>query len=742
MKKIFKITAFLICLTLLFAFSGCDIITKVVRKDAPVYKETVEGKEPLEIIAENNNFAMKWDSANKCITLNDLVNGKEWSTAIPTDKLNDPTNSQLILKSDIVIDYVAQYDVNYQSFYSADAEACIRNFEIIEKGIKIIYGFPEAEISVPVNYILCDDGMRITLDVNEISEGDTFMLYRISLSPTLINTPNKSQNSYFLIPSGQGTLCYPSDGTARNSSEMVYGRDLSVSMDTSISEREKLYMPVYGMKDGNDAIFAIIEEGEESTSIEQMINDSRMGNSFVYSAFYVRGYEEVENKSFTSSYLKSHIYNEELADTEFSLKFYPLRGEEANYSGMAKVYRSFLDEKYGDSKRNAEIDSSYALQFLGGVNYNRFIFGIPYTAQYALTTLYDADSIIEELSKETGVNPVVQLTGFTKDGLENKRFAGGFEISSKLGTMGKLLDLQKKNAKNGGMLVMDFDIINFSKSSNGFSVISDVAKTTNGEKARQYRYHMALRVEDKSYKNYYVLARDRITDALDKLLKQSIDYKLTGIGLSTLGSAIYSDNNSRKYFSRSNMADEFIYAAEKFRKDGITLVTNSANEYAVANADYVLDAPIQSSRSDIMDEDIPFYQMVYRDRTKLYVRGINLSTEPKIAFLKAVESGSGLGFTLTENYNTELLNTTQSVLFGTKYSGLKEEIIAYINSYNTLYEKICDCEIMEHILLENDVRLTYFSNGICVYTNYSDKEVDVGGIKIAPFGFEYKEVQQ
>lgn len=742
MKKVFKITAFLTSMVLLLALTGCDLITKVVRENAPQYKETVQGSEPQELIAENDKFSMKWDNVNRCIALTDISSGKVWSTAIPADKLSGSAASQPILKSDIVIDYVAQYDVNYKSVYSADTTACIRSFETVENGIRIVYSFHVAEISVPVNYTLCDDGMRATIDVNEIAEGDTFMLYRVSLAPSLLNTPNKSENSYFLIPSGQGTLCYPADGTVRYSSSMVYGRDLAVSASTSHSETERTYMPIYGMKDGTDAMFAVIEDGEESASIEQNINDSKLGNSFSYSVFYVRGYEEANKKAFSSSSIKSYIYNDELADTEFSLKFYPLSGDKADYSGMAEVYRKFLDEKYGETDNDIKSSPSYALQFLGGVDYNQFIFGIPYTAQYALTTLEDAEGILEELAEKTGVNPVVQLTGFTKDGLENKRLAGGFKISSKLGSMSDLAELQKEYAKDGGTLVMDFDIIHFSQSSNGFSKLDDIAKTANGEKAIQYRYHMALRVEDKSHKNYNILARDRITDAVEKLLEKSLKYKLTGVGLSTLGNTIYSDNNAREYFSRSNMADEFINAAEKFRKEGITVITNSANEYAAATADYVLDAPVQSAKQDLMDEDIPFYQMVYGSRTPLYVRGINLASEGKIAVLKAVESGSGLGFTLTKNYSTELLSTTQSVLFGTKFDGLKEDMVEYINSYNSLYEKIIGCEITEHKILENGVRATYFNNGICVYTNYGEKEAIVGEIRIAPFGFEYEEVRQ
>lgn len=743
MKKVLNITALLISMILLLALTGCDLITKVTREDAPKYKEAIEGSVPSELIAENEKFSMKWDYVNYCIQLTDNVNGKVWSTAIPADKLSGSAASQPILKSDMVIDYVAQYDVNYQSVYSADTTACVRNFETIENGIRIVYSFPVAEISVPVNYILCDDGMRVTVDVNEIAEGDTYMLYRFSLAPSLMNTPNKSKNSYFLIPSGQGTLCYPADGTVRNESHKVYGRDLAVSKGTLHTETESVYMPVYGLKDGSDAIFSIIEDGEESTSIEQMINDTKFANSFSYSVFYVRGYEEANKKAFTTSSIKSYIYNDELADTKFSLKFYPLNGDKANYSGMAEVYRTYLDEKYGESDNDIKNSPSYALQFLGGVDYNQFVFGIPYTAQYALTTLDDAEGIIKELSEETGVNPVVELTGFTKDGLENKRLAGDFKISSKLGSMSDLAELQKDYANDGGTLVMDFDIINFSQSSNGFSKLNDIAKTTNGEKAIQYRYHMALRVEDKSHKNYNILARDRIADAVDKLIKQSTKYKLTGVGLSTLGNMVYSDNNAREYFSKSNMADEFINATKKLQKEGIVLVANSANEYAAATADYVLDVPVQSTKSDLMDDDIPFYQMVYGSRTPLYVRGINVSAEAKIAVLKAAESGSGLGFTLTKNYSTELLSTTQSVLFGTKYDGLKEDIVELINSYNSLYDKIRGKEITEHKILKNDVRATYFSNGVCVYTNYGENETTVGETTIAPFGFEWvEEVQQ
>ena len=43
--------------------------------------------------------------------------------------------------------------------------------------------------------------------------------------------------------------------------------------------------------------------------------------------------------------VKNDSYAKRMSDGEYSVGFYPLRGENADYSGMAKCYRNYLSKK-------------------------------------------------------------------------------------------------------------------------------------------------------------------------------------------------------------------------------------------------------------------------------------------------------------------------------------------------------------------------------------------------------------
>lgn len=719
--KLKRIVSLIICLATVFALSACT--SNGAREEKP--KFVALEASGAELAVENSRYVLTVDETGNNITLTDKTTAVSMST-IAEDADSDSFKNQQILKSALQLEYMTQLQNSYETAYSADTSVCTAASEKTEDGIKVTYCFNELQISIPVVYSLNEKGFSAEVDLNSVAEGGEYMIGKISVLPLAARAVNGG-SGYLFIPSGCGGISLMSNTVTRTYDEVyekIYGEDRN-----NLWTLERVYLPVYGSKDGDKAVFCMIESGAETARINALVNDTKYGSSFVYPAFTVRDYEYVK-KGTTNGGMESRIYDEDIADNILKVNYCLLEGDKADYTGMAEVYRDYLDHKYGKAEKKSA--PMLALKFLGGVEEKKFAFGIPYYSLFELTTVSEAREITDEISKATGIQPLVQLVGFGKDGLENGTLAGGYKIASSLGSFEEIADWQKEAAGQGTAVALDFDIVNYSNSGSGFSVKGDSAKSAADNDVEYYYTQVALLSENKMLKSYYRLSRACLNNAGEKLLNLATKKKLGAVSLSTLGTTVYADYGNRKYYSGSNMPQQVEEILGGFKEKEITLLSNAAFEYAAGLSDYVLDAPIQSSRSDVIDEEIPFYQMVLGAGTALYNIPVNLTIDDNTAILKAAEAGTGLSYTICKNYSTKLLSSSQKSLYASDYDGVKERITEQAEEYAVLYNKISDASIARHSVLENGIRKTVFTNGVTVYVNYGYEQKAVNGMVVPP----------
>ena len=724
MKNRFRLViAVLLIFSLTVSLSGCGK-GDGSRTNKPKFISSKASVDQISV--ENTNYLLSFDPATSTLNLTDKSTGTMYSSVVSNSE--DDFSSQQIITSSLVVDYIQQLDNNYKTLYSSDVEKCKISCEAADKVLKVTYIFDDEKISVPVEYALSDEGLSASVNLNKIAEGSKNMVGRISLLPLFARVTNKSENGYLLIPSGCGGIAYTKDGTPKISSMEVYGSDLC-EVQSMLWTSQKVYMPVFGSKQDESAYFGIIESGAEMATLSSNVNDSKLGYSFIYPVFKVRGFNKVIKN--TSQSVESFIYNEDIADETIKVNYYLLNGENAGYNGMANRYRKYLDKKYGEQTKSKS-SPSLSLKILGGVEEKKFFFGIPYNSLYALTTISEAKEMTKEIKTKTGVDPIVQLAGFGDGGLENKKIAGGYTIASKLGNVNEIVDWQKKS-----VVAVDFDLVNFSKSSSGFSVNGNAARSTTDDIVEQNYYQVALLSANKALKGYYLLSRYDLDSAGNKLSDFVSKNGIKALSCSTLCNVAYSDYGNRKYFAKAGMGSQVRSIISEFKKN--TFISNAAFEYAAGMSDYIMDAPIITSKSKIIDEEIPFYQMVFGSRTAVYNTSVNLETDDNYAILKAAESGAGLEYTINKHYSTKLIGSSQNMLYATNYAGVRDRIISEVKEYKDFYGLICNSYIKQHIVLENGLRKTVFDNGVTVYVNYSDKTLTDGEITVKEKSFLAKE---
>jgi hypothetical protein len=489
--------------------------------------------------------------------------------------------------------------------------------------------------------------------------------------------------------------------------------------DNDENAKKEIRLPVYGAKNGDLGTVAIIESAPEAGLIGVKAGATSLKHSGVYAKFQIRGYSDNFTKRINNWTTRQQVYASSPVEVPFTVAFYPLTGDKANYNGMAEVYKNYLKSKGALAEKADE--SPLSVTFVGGVMVNKSFLGMPYKDLVAATTIKDAQAILAELSSKTGTKISAKLLGFGTSGIEDGAYAGGMKIHKNLGTLKELSALNSFSKENNIDLYYDFDLIKLKGDSAGFSALFDTAYSAVLKIGEAYRYNVASRSYMSNTK-YNLLTRQLLEKGANKVLKKVSKWDLTGISLETLTSVAYSDYsvNSTKYFDKGQMPEDVAKilgtVSEKYKVAGW-----EANDYAAVLSDIIYDTPTTSSRERIFLCDVPFYQMIFKGHVAMNSESINLAYDANKHLLKSIEAGTGLSYTLISDYENEFIDCQGYYFFGSEYAGISDGIIKTVTGLKEFYAAINGVEIKSHTILDGGLREIVYANGVKVYVNYTDE---------------------
>ncbi|MBO4734465.1 MAG: hypothetical protein J5662_08315, partial [Clostridia bacterium] len=605
--------------------------------------------------AENEKYALEWDSDRSSVLLVDKEDGSVFSN-VPSGYVEgeEESDSLLKMKSPIYIDCVRSETYEIKTGYACESiDSGDYSVSMIDGGIRVTYIFDELKVSVPVKYILFEDGLNIVIDTTKIAEdGGEFFIHSVAVAPFICSAKNMSDNSYLFYPSGSGALVAMNSqrDISVNYSGEVFGRDRMSDIPTWCVETNEEYirLPVFGSKDGDGGMFSIIEKSAETATVSLDAFNKNIGYSAVYPQFSLRGATSVSN-AFLSSSVNSIKYSDYLYQGEISVLYYPLKGERASYNGMAEIYRDYLKNTGMTRKSN---DNILSIKVLGGTMVDSKLLGIPKRKFFATTATVEAQEIIEDINKIIGSAVNVDFVGYGKTGLEIGKLGGGFAVSGELGGNKGLKNACDNLTKDSNNVYFDFDPISIKASGNGYSAVFDVAVTTTRQRAGDNTYY--LDTNNRKRINCYYISRSLLPEVIDKMIAKFCDIGIKGVAFDALASYSYSDYSDQKYYAKGNMGKDVSAAIEKCLKNNISVMTNTANIYAAVCSDLILDTPVQSSKADFFSAEVPFYQMVLRGYVPMYSPSLNLSNNSNEMLLKSVEAGNGISYTFIKNFNGKL----------------------------------------------------------------------------------------
>lgn len=685
--------------------------------------------------AENDSFRLIVDDRYANVGLEDKKSGYVWWSS-PAGASGSTAASALIaqeLRSSLKLrcgDLSNRSNNNYLRSASPDCDVSVSD---ISGGVRAVYSFGKAGISVPVEYTLGEDCLKAAVKVSDIKEsGGNIVITEMSLLGCF-GAADSREDGYFIVPDGCGALIRFNNGryTDNNAySQRVYGNDITAVPASRGAVTQQVYLPVYGIVRDNAAMLAVAAKGDSNAVLSAQVSGQSnsdynlCGFSFVLrdtDTFYMSG---------NSSDKVTVFQGGDIASDDIEMHYYPIAGKHPDYSDVAAKYRSLLISEGGVEPCAAKDKAPVYIDLYGGVLKKKPVLGIPVTQRQEVTTFAQAKSILSQLRDNGADDMVVSLNNWTDDGIRS-RVDKSADPSGILGGSSGFNDLLSFADDMGISVYPASDCCCF-YSGGGYSSYGDTALRISGSYSRIVSYDRAYGIPDGFRKNMSLLSPACFDDALGGAADAYADAGLYGISPGRMTTYLYGDYG-RKNISRADtqriITDNLSHAAE-ILPGGV--LADGANAYALPFVSHVTGVPLSSSRFDIFDEDIPFYQMVLHGVIPYSTTPVNGDPDSDKLLLMAAATGSLLSYDLIYAETNVLKDTPYDIYYYANYKHWTESAAAEYLMLRPVLSAVSDAFMTSYsVSSDGNIITSVFSNGCSVTADLDKKTIDCGDIHIS-----------
>ena len=382
---------------------------------------------------------------------------------------------------------------------------------------------------------------------------------------------------------------------------------------------------------------------------------------------------------------------------------------DTTWLGMAFAYRDYLVNNGMLTQLTAEETSGdipLYIESFGSIETTEKIASIPVTVKRAMTSAADVITMYEDLASQGITNVNFKLTGFANGGMYAKvPYNLKWEKSvSKDTSMQELLDYAA-NLESGNLGIFpdfDFAYVNVTGVFDGLTLRKHIVKTIDDRYSSKREYSPT----QQKYVGYYQLAISPayLSHFYEKFMKKYLKMdNLTGISVSTLGTALNSDFDDDEPYNREDARTFVKRALEYIAGSGDTaldVMVDGGNVYTWKYVKHILNAPLDSSRYIRSSYSVPFLGAVLHGYMNFAGSPLNMEGDVEYAKLKAIENGASPYFILSYK-NTELLkeNYQLSHYYSIRYDIWQEDVVDLYTELNSVLKDVQDKPIVAHSFL-------------------------------------------
>lgn len=708
-----------------------------------VIRTDEEALAEAEKVAENDKMELYVNKKEVSFALVDKNTGKVWwSNPINADASAGKKTQIQELKAGLNVTYGVP----------SDRKSVIVNSKVKGKakisnssgGFTVTYSFNKsaADAEIPVVYTLEKDYLKAYVDTSKIVENDgNKLITNISMTRTF-GAADRSEDGYFVIPDGSGALINFNNGKEglRTYSNKVYGRDITPVDDTAPTFNQQVYLPMYGIVKGNSGMMVVADKGDTSASINAYVAGQ---NNTDYNSCYFDFEIRTDDEYFMGGGNDTIIRVFErygIRVPELEVRYYPVSNEdksEVDYVDIADKYRDYLTTDYGVTKSDSADSVPLYVDLYGATLKKESVLGFPVTMQHAATTFSEAQDILSRLKAGGADEIIANYNEWTTADIKEK-VSDKAKPAQKLGGKSAFNSLLSYAESNNITIYPNVQNLTF-KSGGGYFTVTNTALRVSNSYSRQFVYDYAYGIQNKYYKALSLLSPLSYEKMFNNLSSSYSKYGLDNISVGTASTVIYGDYG-RKAISREMMKGIICDGYKKLDETVGSVLADGANAYVLPYVDRITDVPMNSSKYDIFDEDIPFYQIVMHGLKSYSTTAVNGDAEVGDLVLGAVASGSALNFDLMAENADELKDTRYDVYYYADAQYWTEDAASLYKFVNEILSDVASEKITDYEILSDNSTKTTYSNGTEITVDYDGRTVTKNGKSYSLYDYIGKEV--
>lgn len=681
--------------------------------------------------------------------------GKIWWSnpvnAFADDTIIDPVKGRtmretqrLQVASNVILTYadLRQEKRTTKALYSADDAT--EKFKTIKDGVEITYNFRSAGITVPVQYVLEEDGLKVSVDTADIKEKNTSaedgkVVTNIALTPQFGAAPSTDLDGnkvegYMIIPDGSGAVINYNNGKSDYNvyNQKLYGRDYTAVPLNAPKVTDQAHLPLLATVNGKDGLVAIATAGDaNANAIAQVSGQNNQSYNTCYFQFELRSSDTYYMSGDSGN--KLVVFEKgDIATPEIAVKYTPVTDEEGvNYADVAGVFRDYLVDN-GLTASTEENKYNFYLDIYGGVVKQKSILGLPFDLKTSMTSFEEAKKILEQFD-ENGVEDVVLAYNDWTNKLIKDNISTKYKPSGTLGGKGDFEDLQSYVDKIGAEMYPTMDNLTMNSSTWGYWTLTNTAIRVSNAYSRQSSYSIAFGVEDKGV-SPALLTPNAYGKVFDEIIESFKDNDQNTVSFGDYSTALVSDFIKREKSVRYQSMNTIINGYEDATNGGLDkILCDGANSYVIEYASHITDVPLYSSGYNITDYDIPLYQMVVHGYVPYSSVALNKTSDVQEAFLLSIAYGAGLHYDMIYEKTAEVQDTEYNDLYYAHYDAWVDTASEQNKVAHSILAPLSTMTISDFKRDDRVLTTTYSAEGksdVVVVVDLDNATVTVDGVSV------------
>lgn len=666
------------------------------------------------LVTSSGNWRLYLNEDELDFAVYDAATGEVWSNAVDISQYKEQDINEAGLSTFMLVKSMGE---------TTESTTYIRNLVTSQSSVKmksektadgIRLKFDLVKIFIEFDVVLTLKGNTLEWDIpqDSVKEKGKERLVSIQVLP-MLGAGRGDQDGYLFFPDGCGSLVRFKENLSGQFPLTLpfYGADSPTAATDELQEEqgiENLGCPVFGIKADNAAMFANVVEGSAEATL------TIAPGGYIYNNLY-RAYVTFRFRRSYSYALDSQNERTDLdADIiplKRTIRYTFLTGDQANYSGMAAVYRNWLQTAYGLKPLEARENVPLSVDFLMSINKKTMVFN----ELVRMTTYEEALEILQDLEAKGVRSMDADFIGWAKGGYD--AFPTALKAESGLGGARGLNELLGYCQAQGIHTSLRMNLMQGNQEMGRYNTRRDVIREYPG-----------ILTEDLD--GFHLLSGKSFHSRIVSLWRGKYDvfsntaYSFDGIG----GSLLYSYSRTN-YITRAENQSAIIEAVDAISEQKPLAVAGS-NIYAVAKASKISGLPDDHSNYMLADEAVPFYQMAVHGLIPYSTSAGNTSYDLTTQVLKWMETGAQPYFILTDESAEKLRNTSYTKLFSSEYRLWSDRIAEIYARYNEIMAPFQHEFMVSHVRLTEDVVKVAYSNGKSLVINYGREAYTGDGMTV------------